>query len=192
MATLNDMRLALRLAHLGDRDEVVELSQRVQDALTASSSLQHIGPLNSEDVSKAIIKRKCFVLEQRQADYITTKLIGCALSRELEAGYFLTTSGFNIESFPSPWLYLHSIMLDPELQGNGIGIPFVSEIVKTIACLSPTEGTLFLDCWAGNEKLRRFYSNVGFNFAAVIPEEDYEIAVFFRPLHATNPVGASH
>lgn len=192
MTTPKDMCLPVRLGREADQDELVELSQRVQDQLTASGSLQHTGPLNPEDVTKAIANRKCFVLEQPKPGFAMTKLIGCALSRELEAGYFLTTSGFNMKSFPSPWLYLHSIMIDPELQGSGIGITLVSEVVEKIASVSPTEGTLFLDCWAGNERLRRFYSNVGFDFAAVIPEDDYEIAVFSRPLRATTLVGASN
>jgi hypothetical protein len=37
---------------------------------------------------------------------------------------------------------------------------------------------LYLDCWAGNKKLRNFYSNAGFDFIGDFPEEDYMISVF--------------
>lgn len=190
MTDLDNMHLTTRLGRPLDQEHIIKLSQRVQDNLTTSGSLQHIGPLASEAVAKAIANQKCFVLEHHPPGSIETNLVGCALSRDLEAGYFLSRPGFNMGDFTSPWVYLHSIMLEPEHQGRNIGTPFVSEVVEMIASTCLTERTLFLDCWAGNNKLRKFYSKIGFNFAAVIPEEDYEIAVFFRALHASNIVGA--
>jgi hypothetical protein len=38
--------------------------------------------------------------------------------------------------------------------------------------------TLYLDCWAGNEKLKEFYFNNGFEYVGDFPEEDYFISVF--------------
>lgn len=37
---------------------------------------------------------------------------------------------------------------------------------------------IYLDCWAGNEKLKSFYSNAGFNYCGDLPEEDYKISIF--------------
>lgn len=190
MTALNDMSLAVRLGRVADQHEIIKLSQRVQDKLTASGSLQQTGPLEPEVVGKAIANQECLVLEHHQSESFATKVIGCALSRELDAGYFLTTPEFDMERFPAPWLYLQSIMLDPENQSSGIGVLFVSDVVEKIASVPATGGTLFLDCWAGNEKLRDFYSKVGFDFVAVIPEEDYEIAVFSQPLFATTSVAS--
>jgi hypothetical protein len=39
-----------------------------------------------------------------------------------------------------------------------------------------------LDCWAGNGKLRDFYTRAGFRLHGVFPEGDYEVAVFVRDL----------
>ncbi|KAF2165075.1 hypothetical protein M409DRAFT_24463 [Zasmidium cellare ATCC 36951] len=186
MDEVDDKRLAIRHGRTADQDEIIKLSRRVQDKLTASGSLQQIGPLQQDAVAQAIANQQCYVLERYQSSSLESKTIGCALSRSLQAGYFLSTSDFDMKSFPSPWLYLHSIMLEPEAQGRGIGKSFVAEVVNKIASLHHDCGILFLDCWAGNQTLRRFYAEVGFTFTAVIPEEDYEIAVFYRPLHAMN------
>ena len=37
---------------------------------------------------------------------------------------------------------------------------------------------LYLDCWAGNDKLKNFYLNNGFKHVGDFPEEDYFISVF--------------
>lgn len=185
--SLNDTRLAVRHAQPDDKDAIIQISQRVQDSLTANGSLQHIGPLDPESTFKAIAGQQCYVLESEQSEDLEKSVIGCALMRHLEPGYFAFTSSFSMESFARPWLYLHSIMLEPNQQGRGIGVSFVSEVVEQMALEQRSnEGTIFLDCWAGNEKLGKFYTGVGFQFAAVVPEEDYEIAVFHRPLYATD------
>ena len=48
--------------------------------------------------------------------------------------------------------------------------------------LEPSERSVLLDCWERNRKLRDFYSPVGCMFVVVLPEEDYGVAVFVRPL----------
>ena len=65
------------------------------------------------------------------------------------------------------------------MQGKGIGLQLFTDIVKHC---QPLGGTALLDCWAGNEKLRHFYLGAGCELVAVLPEHDYEIAVFVRKL----------
>ncbi|GAA0180924.1 hypothetical protein SH2C18_35360 [Clostridium sediminicola] len=36
----------------------------------------------------------------------------------------------------------------------------------------------YLDCWAGNEKLRTFYLKAGFDFCGDFPEDNYMSSVF--------------
>ena len=40
------------------------------------------------------------------------------------------------------------------------------------------QGTLYLDCRAGNKKLRDFYSKSGFDFMGDFPVADYMVSVF--------------
>ena len=72
-------------------------------------------------------------------------------------------------------LYLYRIAVLSEYQGNNIGLK-----IMNYACQSAraSKQILYLDCWAGNEKLKNFYTKAGFVFCGDFQEEDYEISVF--------------
>lgn len=70
-------------------------------------------------------------------------------------------------------------MLEPNHQGRGHGIWFLDTVVQL---LEPNRGTIFLDCWEGNTKLRDFYSRAGFEHVGTVPEDDYQVAVFAKEL----------
>lgn len=155
---------------LTDVDHIVELSARVQAALKASGSLQEIGPLQRETVATAAEEKRCFVLKDS-----AHTLVGCAFIKEIGRDWYHQNADFDIDAFPAPWLFLYSIMLETEIQGKGTGISFLRDVVRHI---EPLGGTVFLDCWAGSDKLRNFYERAGCRCVAVMPENDYEIAVF--------------
>lgn len=98
-------------------------------------------------------------------------------------GYLPNMNGFDINTFTQPWLYLQSFMLDPDLQGKGIGLTFFADVMQLI---QPQSGVVFLDCWSGNDKLRSFYERAGCRFIAILPEEDFEVALFAYPLDGTD------
>lgn len=71
--------------------------------------------------------------------------------------------------------YLSQIAILPEFQGENWGsviIDFACSFVKR------SNKTLYLDCWAGNEKLKCFYSKNGLKHIGDFPEEDYFISIF--------------
>ncbi|WP_226675226.1 GNAT family N-acetyltransferase [Mesobacillus jeotgali] len=71
--------------------------------------------------------------------------------------------------------YLYQIAIHPEFQGKGYG----SEITSWACQYARRLGEeLYLDCWAGNKKLKDFYSGNGFEYVGDFPEEDYHISVF--------------
>jgi len=71
--------------------------------------------------------------------------------------------------------YLFQIAILPEYQGKGYG-PLITDWSCEIA--RRDHKALYLDCWAGNEKLKSFYQENGFNYEGDFPEEDYYISVF--------------
>ena len=160
-----------------DVEAVIDLSLRVQEALTASGSVQEIGPLDRTTVLTAIEERRCCVLRDASSN-----ILGCAFIKHINEEYFAPSDDFNIAAYSRPWWYLHWIMLEPKLQGSGVGVPFFEHIVKHI---EPSGGTLLLDCWAGSRKLKGFYERAGCHYVATLPENDYEIAVFLRALRKT-------
>ena len=66
-------------------------------------------------------------------------------------------------------------MLEPEQQGKRLGVAFLEEVKRLMA---PRSGTIVLDCWAGNGKLRDFYQRAGFTIHGIFPVQDYDVMVF--------------
>lgn len=148
MTRLGDKDLAVSLATALDEAQLIELSQQGQDTWTQSGSLQKIGPLEQELIARAVEEESALILKTRHFNGGDATVIGCALVRFLEPGYFAAVETFNMQNFPQPWLYLHWIILQPRYQGRGVGAAFVNKVVENITRKRP-KGTLFLDCWAG-------------------------------------------
>jgi GNAT superfamily N-acetyltransferase len=150
---------------------IVELSARVQDALTASGSLQQIGPLPVEMVQTLVSAGQAYVLER------DGRPVGSVLVDPLPAASPLHAQ-WQLHSLPGPLWFLHALMLEPAVQGQRLGLDFLEGVRRLTA---PAGGTIFLDCWAGNDKLRDFYRRADFTFHGIYPFEDYEVAVFLYP-----------
>lgn len=71
--------------------------------------------------------------------------------------------------------YLFRIAVLPRIQGLGYGHQVLDEIR---AQCSLNKYTLYLDCWSGNEKLKKFYLKAGLNYIGDYPEKDYSISIF--------------
>lgn len=71
--------------------------------------------------------------------------------------------------------YLYQIAILPEFQGKGYGQAIID---WAFGYARETKISLYLDCWAGNEKLKCFYQENGFHYEGDFPEEDYYISVF--------------
>lgn len=71
--------------------------------------------------------------------------------------------------------YLSQIAILPRFQGRNIG----SAITK-FACFfaKGLDKTLFLDCWAGNEKLKQFYARNSLEYIGDFPEGNYFVSIF--------------
>lgn len=76
-----------------------------------------------------------------------------------------------------PSLYLYRVALLPSCQGMKLGRQLVDAACQIA---SEQKSNLYLDCWAGNQSLISFYQSAGFDTIGIFPEENYEIAVFFK------------
>jgi GNAT superfamily N-acetyltransferase len=164
---------SIRLAVLSDLSEIVELSVRVQSALTNSGSLQQIGPLTPSEVQNSIDGGHAYILSQKD------QLIGSVLVDPLD-GVFVNTfdidyQSWGLDELPRPLWYLHALMIEPGRQGQGLGFGFLQAVVEM---MREKGGSVILDCWAGNKKLKAFYEKVGFLHHGEFPEEDYLISVY--------------
>jgi len=164
----------VRPAALDDAGWIVALSTRVQSALTASGSLQKIGPLPLESTKHSILTGHAYLLEAGATG------LGSVLVDPLDR---VQEEGWHLPAAQGPWWYLHSFMLEPEAQGKGLGLVFLDEVKHQMALFS---GAIVLDCWAGNAKLRDFYQRAGFTSHGVFGVEDYEVMVFVCSLTLSN------
>jgi GNAT superfamily N-acetyltransferase len=82
-----------------------------------------------------------------------------------------------LEKLPRPLWYLHGLMIEPAEQRNGMGLIFLEGVLQL---MKVEGGTIVLDCWEGNIKLRAFYQKAGFSQKGTFPESDYKIAVYYR------------
>jgi GNAT superfamily N-acetyltransferase len=71
--------------------------------------------------------------------------------------------------------YLYQIAILPGYQGKGFGQGITFWAREYANGLGKP---LYLDCWAGNQKLKRFYQENGFDYVGDFPEENYYISVF--------------
>ncbi len=165
--------LEVRRAILYEAEWIVDLSARVQAALTAAGSLQQIGPLPIEMVGMSIRGEHAYILEREG------RRVGSVLVDPLDGVYPYTSAipivGWGLQTLPAPLWYLHALMLDPSEQGQGLGQIFLEGVKRLALCEG---GTITLDCWAGNTKLRDFYQRAGFTHRGDFPVKDYEVSVF--------------
>jgi GNAT superfamily N-acetyltransferase len=168
----------VRRAVAGEAIWVVNLSARVQSALTASGSLQKIGPLPLPMVETSIRGGHLYCL-----DLMGRQPTGSVQVDPLDGNFPNTRTidyiSWGAKILPGPYLYLHALMIEPTKQGNGLGLVFLEGVLRL---MDGQKGTILLDCWAGNAKLRKFYEGAGFTHHGNFLEEDYEISVYVYAL----------
>lgn len=165
MATLH---YYVRSATIADSSYIVNLSARVQDALIASGSLQQLGPIPDERVAALVAGSYAHILIDSRRP-IGSVFVAPA-SEEIIARF-----GPQPFAEGKPVWFLSKLMIEPQQQGKGLGnllLDAAKDIVTRIG------GVLALDCWAGNDKLRMFYTRAGFRLHGIFPDNQFEVAVF--------------
>lgn len=162
----------VRPAQPEDLSAIAAMSQAVQDRLTASGSLQEFGPIPEATIAAHIAARTAHVLdavvggvfvECEQAP-VTPNL--AAIFRTLKA----PRAG-------GPRWWLQKLMIAPDRQSDGLGLVLLDGVKRHVA--SQGGGTIVLDCWAGNVKLRDFYARAGFRLHGEFHADGgYDVAAF--------------
>jgi GNAT superfamily N-acetyltransferase len=165
--------MRVRPAGAADLAAIVEMSVKVQAALEATGSLQRFGPLEMGVVRRRVRDGAAYVLET--ADGLG--IVGSAFADPVTAETFPPLAAWGVEGDSAEVWYVSKVMIEPACQGNAFGQRLMQG-VKDAASRHASPVRLVLDCWAGNEKLRMFYTRAGFALQGVFREESYEIAVF--------------
>src|SRR5438132_3008524 len=111
--------LKVRRAEQDDIAFIVDLSRQVQEKLTASGSLQQIGPIPRETVEAQVNAGTAHILDGD--------------SRRLGSVFVELVTVESLERWKlddpalKPW-FLHKLMFEPAEQGSGLGAQFLEDI----------------------------------------------------------------
>lgn len=156
------MLYEIRLAEKDDISIIVELLNKVTLNLHEKNINQWTYPWDLEEINTDIKNKNTYVIT------IDKLIVGTFSIKDMDINEILHISKPNN-------LYLYRIAILPAYQGKNIGLKAISYAFQVSRNLSKT---LYLDCWAGNIKLKSFYSEAGFDYCGDFPEEDYMISVF--------------
>lgn len=151
----------IKPAEIADAVEITELLKKTTLYLHEKGINQWSSPWNSDIVKADIKNGHVYVLT------IDDLICGTFSVKDADGfDYLLIEQGSK---------YLYRIAILPEYQGMNLGREVLNYVCEYSRSLKKA---LYLDCWAGNKKLREFYSNAGFKFMGDFPEEDYFVTVF--------------
>lgn len=157
------MGIEIKLADKSSVDSIVELLNKVTLNLHRKNINQWIYPWNFKDVEEDIENRKTYIIR------IDSQLAGTFSIKDTGS----MNDGLTVIEPGN--LYLYRIAVLPEYQGKNIGLQIVDYAFKISI---DSKKILYLDCWAGNKKLKDFYLKAGFDLCGDFPEEDYMVSVF--------------
>ncbi|MGP1908373.1 GNAT family N-acetyltransferase [Metabacillus sp. JX24] len=151
----------IRLANIQDLKQLLHVYNQVTADLHEKGINQWEYPWCAEKLLNKIKNHEMYVLVDDSV------LIGAFCIEEINQ-----LSGLAIDSAS---VYLSQIAILPENQRKGIGL-YITEFACSYAM--SVKKKIYLDCWAGNEKLKNFYLKAGFDYQGDLPEEDYSISIF--------------
>ncbi len=169
------MNFSISQAKPEDTPGLVGLLNAVTERLHQRAIHQWNDPWKADAIEADIVRNSVFLLWEPE------RIIGTYSFKTLESNPWRSKNR-------SQSLYLYRIALHPDYQGKAIGKKLV---FHALAMGRRQRMEVWLDCWAGNEKLKQFYRAAGFLHAGDFPEEDYRISVFYFPLPSSARVPAS-
>ncbi|MGN6710012.1 GNAT family N-acetyltransferase, partial [Anaerocolumna jejuensis] len=143
-----------------DLDEIVNVLDEVTLKLLDEGIQQWKYPWYKENVKKELDYQ--YVVRKEN------KIIAVFSIRPLGKNNFMEEAGERDH-------YLYRIAIMPEFQGKKMGEAILQYVRKLCR---KDKLNVYLDCYAGNDKLRKFYKKEGFYEVGNFSEKDYNISVF--------------
>ncbi|MDE5415047.1 GNAT family N-acetyltransferase [Alkalihalobacterium chitinilyticum] len=153
--------IEIRKANNEDQSEILKIYNETTLHLLKRKIKQWDYPWDAENIQKEIKKNEAYVV------LLNRTLVGAFCISPIKK---LSTITIDPEG-----VYLSKIAILPKFQGKNLG----SEVVQFACSFARQQNlALYLDCWAGNEKLKEFYSDNSLEYIGDFPEEDYFISIF--------------
>lgn len=154
--------ITVELARKDMLNKVVKILDCVTEDLIKKGINQWEYPWDQNVIERDVIGERVFIVKYKEEPIATfsIKNISCSNNE-----FYKDKKG----------KYLYRLAIMPSVQGLGLGSEILSYIEEDYDF---THDDLYLDCWSGNERLKRFYEIAGFRYLGDFPEEDYEISIF--------------
>lgn len=151
----------IRLAKLEESKKILEILNVVSKTLKLKGINQWDYPWDEQQVLTSLRNKECYVL------LLEGEIIGTFCISDIDY--------INQLSVQRKSKYISQIAITPNYQGINLG-----KEITSFACTlaEKCNQTLYLDCWAGNNKLKEFYIRNGFHYIGDFLEEDYYISIF--------------
>jgi ribosomal protein S18 acetylase RimI-like enzyme len=152
----------IELAQLDNLSDIVALLNSATKKLLSLNIKQWEYPWDSKVIEEDIVNNFQYIVKN------DNKIMAVFSLKDMSNNQWTNDTSNN-------QMYLYRIAVDPIYQGNNVG-HFICDWVQNYS--KQNKRNIYLDCWAGNEKLRSFYKDAGFLFVGDYPEDDYFISVF--------------
>ena len=152
----------LEIAKEDDIYEICQLLKIVSEDLHNRGIKQWMNEWKIDDIREFVLKQNIYVLRFEKKG----EIIGL---------FSLEENKLLIEQFPES-LYLSKVALLPKYQRKGIGAKMIQ---KAIEIVHSQGKVVVLDCWNGNQKLKEYYTKIGFKYIMDLPEDNYFISIFY-------------
>lgn len=156
------MRCEIRLAENSDGNAIIELLNKVTLDLHGKKINQWSYPWDFEEIEIDIKNSNIYVIT------LDNLILGTFSLKEWDYNKLFHSTALKD-------LYLYRIAVLPEYQGRNVGV----KVIEHACGISKIMGKeLYLDCWAGNIKLKNFYLKAGLEYVGDFSENDYMVSVF--------------
>jgi len=155
----------IRKANINDLDKITEIYNKTHDLEEAGLSkigwIRNVYP--TKDTARVAIEERkdMFVYENKE-----NIIIACAIINQLQVDCYKDAK-WQIPADDDKVLVLHTLVVDPDSKGLGIGKEFVSFYEKTAKEMECK--ALRMDTNEINLAARAMYSKLGFNEIGIVP-----------------------
>jgi GNAT superfamily N-acetyltransferase len=153
--------MQIRLAKLEDLQVVLYILNETTLDLQQKGIHQWDYPWDNTEIVSQIKNNHSYIL------LVDEKIIGTFCINDID--------NINELSIDVRSKYLSQISILPKFQGKNFGSTIIDFACAHVKGLNKT---LYLDCWAGNKKLKEFYLRNGLECIGDFQEESYFISIF--------------
>lgn len=163
-------KIQIRQANKSDLQELLHVLNEATLHLLQKEIHQWEYPWDEEKISTQLYNHGTYVLLEEK------KIIGTF--------YITEINRINDLSVEQNSKYLSQIAILPAYQGRNYGSYIIEFACSLVGELNKA---MYLDCWAGNKKLKAFYGRK-LEYVGDYPEEDYFISIFRYPRSSTSNI----